>query len=363
VQIAIDATPLLVRSAGVKNYLYHWITHLRLQAGRDSIRTFPRLSDLGVLDHNASVAGRLRTATGLGALALSNYTPAPILDWLTSGADIFHASVLVRRPPRRARVTATIHDMTAWTMPELHSAANRRAESSFAELARGAHRLIAVSQCTKDDAVRVLGLSPNKITVIHSGVADAFFDPAAAAVESVRARYRLPRPFVLFVGTIEPRKNVDTLIAAFAGLPKSIRDAYELVIAGPMGWVAPGTRARLQSVRYLGYIPEVDLAPLTAAATVFAYPSLYEGFGFPVAQAMAAGTAVVTSNVSALPEIGGDGVLAVDPRSESELREALSRLLLGNDLRVHLACRGRARAERFRWPVCAARSLEFFHFQ
>src|SRR6476469_6342801 len=125
-----------------------------MQAGRDSIRTFPRLSDFGRLDHNASVAGRLRTATGLGALALSNYTPVPILDWLTSGADIFHASVLVHRPPRRALLTATIHDMTAWTMPELHPAANRRAESSFADLARAADGLIAVSQCTTDDAVR-----------------------------------------------------------------------------------------------------------------------------------------------------------------------------------------------------------------
>ena len=359
--IAIDATPLLVRSAGVKNFLYHWITHLRLQAGRDSIHTFPHLSHLGPLDHNASVAGGPRTAAGLGVLALSNYTPLPVIDWLTGGADVFHASVLVRRPPRRARLTATIHDMTAWTMPELHLAANRRAESSFAEIARAAARLIAVSQCTKDDAVRVLGLAPDKITVIHSGVADAFFDPPADAVKSVRARYRLTRPFVLFVGTIEPRKNVDTLIAAFAGLPKSIRDEYELVVAGPMGWAAPETRARLASARYLGYIPEVDLAPLTAAATVFAYPSLYEGFGFPVAQAMAAGAAVITSNVSSLPEIGGDGVLTVDPRSEHELREALSRILLGSDLRADLARRGRDRAERFRWPVCAARSLEFFH--
>ena len=118
---------------------------------------------------------------------------------------------------------------------------------------------------------------------------------------------------------------------------------------------------RLASARYLGYIPEVDLAPLTAAATVFAYPSLYEGFGFPVAQAMAAGAAVITSYISSLPEIGGDAVLTVDPRSENELREALSLVLLGRDLRADLVRRGRARAERFRWPVCAARSLEFFH--
>jgi glycosyltransferase involved in cell wall biosynthesis len=206
VHITIDATPLLVRSAGVKNYLYHWITHLRRQAGRDTIATFPALPALGPLDHSGSVAGRLRSAAALGTLALANYTPLPVLDWMTRGSDVFHATVLVQRPPRRVRLSATVHDMTAWTMPELHPAANRRAESSFAELARKADRLIAVSQSTKDDAVRVLGLAPEKITVIHSGIAEAFFDPPAAAIEAVRSRYRLSRPFVLYVGTIEPTR-------------------------------------------------------------------------------------------------------------------------------------------------------------
>ena len=358
--IVIDATPLLVRSAGVKNYLYHWITHLRRQAGRDTIGTFPHLPALGPLDHNASVAGPLRTAASLAGLAVANYTPAPILDWMARDADIFHATVLVRRPPKRARLTATIHDVTAWTMPELHPAANRRAESSFVALAHAADRLIAVSQCTKDDAVRVLGLSPDKITVIHSGIADAFFDPPAGAIEAVRARYGLSRPFVLFVGTVEPRKNIDMLIAAFQALPASLRHEHDLVVAGPMGWAGPETRARLQSVHYIGYIPEPDLAPLTAAATVFAYPSLYEGFGFPVAQAMAAGVPVITSNVSSLPEIGGDAVILVDPRSEMEVRDALRRVLETPDMRKDLALRGRARADSFRWPVCAAQSLEFF---
>ena len=358
--ITIDATPLLVRSAGVKNYLYYWVAHLRRLAGRDNIRTVPHLRSLGALDHNASIASPLRTWTGLGALALSNYTPLPVLDWATRGADVFHASVLVRRPPRRARLTATIHDMTAWTMPELHPSANRRAEATFAELARRADRLIAVSQCTKDDAVRVLGLDPAKITVIHSGVADAFFDPAASAIAGIRAKYSLERPFVLYIGTIEPRKNVDTLLDAFDALPRDVRESHDLVLAGPMGWAAAETRGRLAKARYLGYIPEPDLAPLTAAATAFAYPSLYEGFGFPVAQAMAAGTPVVTSNVSSLPEIAGDTALLIDPRSRDDLRDALARLLTSPDLRAGLASRARIRAEAYRWSRCAAESLAFF---
>jgi len=357
VNIAIDATPLLVRSAGVKNYLYYWITHLRRQAGRDTIRTFPHLPHLGALDHETSIAGRLRTISGLATLALSNYTPLPALDWATHGADVFHATVLARNPPRRCRLTATIHDMTAWTMPELHPASNKRAEAGFADLARRADRLIAVSQCTKDDAVRVLQLDPEKITVIHSGVADAFFDPPAG---DVRERYGLRKPYVLYIGTIEPRKNLDTLVDAYEALPADVRESHDLVIAGPMGWASDATQAKVSRARRLGYIPEADLVPLTAAATVFAYPSLYEGFGFPVVQAMAAGVPVITSNVSSLPEVAGDAAVLIDPRSVAELREALLRVLTSETLRKDLTQRGRRQAANFRWTTCATRSLAFF---
>lgn len=359
-RVVIDATPLLVRSAGVKNYLYHWIIHLRRAAGSATVGTFPQMEQVRPLTHQASVAAPLRTFTGLAALAISNHSTAPLLDWLTRGADVFHASVLVRRPPSRVRLTATVHDLTAFLMPELHPRSNLVAERSFAQLARRADRLIAVSECTRQDAVRTLGIAPDKICTIHSGVAEAFFDPPAALVDEVRVRYGLQRPFVLFVGTIEPRKNVDLLLDAYESLPASLREQYELVVAGPVGWAAESTVARLRTVRYLGYIPERDLAPLTAAAEVFVYPSLYEGFGFPVAQAMAAGVAVITSNVSSLPEVAGNAALLVDPRSQSELRAALVRMLGSPDLRRALRLAGRERARDFRWEVCAAKSLEFF---
>src|ERR1017187_8539903 len=362
-RVAIDAVPLLIRSAGVKNYLYHWIEHLRRAAGApsgpDTIATFPALGDFGPLRHNRSIAGGSRTGTGLAALALANYTPLPVLAWATRGADIFHCSGLTRHPRRRPRLTTTIHDMTCWLMPEMHPAANRRADRNFEEILRRADALIAVSASTKSDAVRVLGLRPEKISVIHSGIAAPFFDPGAEAIDAVRARYSLKRPFVLFIGTIEPRKNIDLLLDAFEALPASLRQEFDLVVAGPMGWASAETAARVRTVRYLGYIPEPDIAPLTAAATVFAYPSLYEGFGFPVAQAMAAGTPVIASNVSSLPEITGDAALLIDPRSLAELRDGLSRLLLSPTLRAELAAKGRPHARAFRWETCAARSLVF----
>jgi alpha-1,3-rhamnosyl/mannosyltransferase len=360
-RIVIDATPLLVRSAGVKNYLYHWIEHLRRSARvGEEIGTFPPMRKLRALTHEASVTGRVRTIGGLGALALANRVRVPVFDWAARRADVFHASVLVRHPPRRVPLTATIHDLTAALMPELHPRANLVAERSFAQLARRADRLIAVSECTRMDAVRVLGIAEEKITTIHSGIADSFFDPPAESVDEVRRRYGLQRPFALFVGTIEPRKNLDGLLDAYESLPESTREQYGLVVVGPVGWASEATLARLRGVRYLGYIPERDLAPLTAAAHAFVYPSLYEGFGFPVAQAMAAGTPVITSNVSSLPEIAGDAALFVDPRSQSELRAALGRLLGSETLRAALSAAGRQRAKEFRWEVCAAKSLEFF---
>ncbi len=359
-RVVIDAVPLLVRSAGVKNYLYYWIEHLRREAGGNSIGTFPAMDPLPPLKHEGSVLGRARTFAALARLALANRTPVPVLDWAASGARVFHASSLVWRPPRRCRLTATIHDMTSWLMPELHARGNRLADEHFAGIARRASGLIAVSACTRDDAARVLKLDASKITVIHSGVASAFFGPPGAAVESVRERYRLHKPFVLFTGTIEPRKNLDTLFDAFAQLPASTRETYDLVVAGPAGWASESTLARLAGYRYLGYVPEADLAPLTAAATVFAYPSLYEGFGFPVVQAMAAGVPVITSNVSSLPEIAADAAMLLDPRSVSELRSALDRLLGSTSLRTQLATAGRRRAESFHWDECARKSLAFF---
>jgi len=363
VRALIDATPLLVRSAGVKNYLYYWIEHLRRIAGADAIRTFPALGSAPTLRHDGSAVGAARTFFGLGSLALSNYARIPALDFAARGVDIFHATNLVRRPPRNPRLTSTIHDMTSWMMPELHSSATRSADANAADLLRRAHRLIAVSECTKRDAVRVLGIAPERITVIYSGISRAFFEIDAAAVENARARYQLQKPFVFTLGTIEPRKNIKALIAAFQALPPSLREQFDLVLAGPMGWADEQTSALVRdpsSVRYLGYIPEADLAPLTAAATVFAFPSLYEGFGFPLAQAMAAGVASVTSNVSSLPEIAGGAALLIDPRSLTELRDAIERLLLSPSLRAELAAKGRIRAQQFTWENTAALSLRFF---
>jgi len=361
-RVAIDATSLLLRSAGIKSYTYHWIEHLRRIAGDDEIHPFPFLKRYGQLDHERSVLEPWQTWPRLALLYAVNVPGPPLLDCLCAGVDIFHASNQVRRPPARVRLTATIHDLTCWLMPELHTAANVRADNTFAErVLRHANGMIAVSENTRHDAERLLGLDASKIEVIYSGIAQEYFDAPPLALGTLG----ISRPYILFVGTIEPRKNLDTLIDAYVCLEGALREQFDLVIAGPDGWSSERTLARLNSgvpgVRYLGYVPEDSLPGLTAGATVFAYPSLYEGFGFPLAQAMAAGVAAITSNMSCLPEVAGDAALLVDPRSVEEVCTALERLLSTPALRAELGAKGRVRAaERYRWEICARKSLQFF---
>ena len=363
-RIFIDAIPLLVRSAGVKNYLYHWIVHLRRLLGDEQVRLFPFLEGLPDLNHEGSVADGPGTLARQALLFALNLWPNDFVDLMAPPAGIFHSTKLLY-PPRRLRLAATLHDLTCWLLPEFHQAANVAAEKRFAEMVwKRATRLIAVSENTRRDAVTILDLNPDAIQVIYPGVAEPFFESAAGTAASAKEKYGLRRPYLLFVGTIEPRKNLDRLLDAWQNLRVSVREQFDLLIAGPEGWYSGATMARLRAsgdgVRYLAYVPEPDLAGITAGATAFAYPSLYEGFGFPVAQAMAAGVPVITSDLSSLPEVTGGAAVLIDPRSVAELRDAIDRLLTSPATRGRLAAAGRIQAQRFRWDQCARRSVDFF---
>jgi len=363
-RIFVDAVPLLVRSAGVKNYLFHWIVHLRRLLGDDEVRLFPFLDRLPDLDHEGSAADAPGTLARQALLFAMNLRPNHIADWMAPRDGIFHATKLLY-PPRHLRLTATLHDLTCWRLPELHQADNVAAEKRFAELVwKRAAGLIAVSENTRRDAVRILDLDPEKIEVIYPGVAEPFFCTTAEAGTAARSKYALRKPYTLCVGTVEPRKNLDRLLDAWESLPAALRQELDLVIAGPVGWQSAATLARLRapasSVRYLAYVPEPDLPGITAGATVFVYPSLYEGFGFPVAQAMAAGVPVITSDLSSLPEVTGGAARLIDPKSTAELRSALDELLTSPSARAQLAADGRLQAQRFRWDECARKSVKFF---
>lgn len=355
-RVSIDATSLLLRSAGVKNYVYHWIRALQAEAPQLQVSAFPMLGRVGDLDHDRSVLNFWQTLPRIALLHFVNVRWNPAIDVVLNDIDVFHASNLVRNVPARPLLTGTIYDMSAHIYPQFHTAGNVRAETSFYNrVLKRANGLIAISESSKNDAVRILGLDPDRIAVIYPGIDERFFQATPK---------RSTKPYLLFIGTLEPRKNLDNLLDAWLMLPRDLRMETELHIAGPIGWAAGSTVNRLQSgvegVRVLGYVPETELPSLTAGATAFVYPSFYEGFGFPLAQAMAAGVPCITSNISSMPEVAGDAAILIEPQSVEQLRAAMERLLLSSGSRAELGKKGRERAKQFTWKNSADRSAEFF---
>lgn len=365
-KILIDATPLLLRSAGVKGYLYEWIAAMRALDGGESILTWPPLRRMGELDHTASVASRLDTFLGVGSFLAAHRLGAPVWPLVLPAAEVFHACIMQTRPPRHLRVTATVFDVTPLLMPEHHTPENAKAFEAHAEaVLRKAQGLIAISESSRMDVVRVLGLSPERIETIYCGIRQSYFDASEREAAQAAHRFSLQKPYVLTVGTIEPRKNLDRLLDAWEALRPELRERYDLILAGPAGWAGEATLARLRSgvsgVRWLGYVAESLMPGLTRGAALVAYPSLYEGFGLPLAQAMSCGRAVMTSNVSALPEVAGEAGWLVDPLSSGEIAAGLTALLENDDERRRRGAAGAAIArERYHWRTVAEQSLRFF---
>ncbi len=362
--VVIDATALLMRSAGVKTYIWHWLRALQSTPARNSFTGFPFLAELPPLRHDRSVLSPWATFPRFVTSRVADRAQ-PILEACIRAADVFHTSNAERHRPRKARLTATIHDLTALKFPEAHTPLNQRIDRRFfTQTVPAADMLIAVSESTRRDAIELLGLSPDRIVTIHSGVAPEYFQAGPEQARQAAAELGIDHPYVLCVGTIEPRKNVGRLLDAWQGLPEDVRTRFTLVVAGPIGWAARETAVRLREsgpgIRYLGYVAEQWMPGLTAGASCLAYPSLYEGFGFPVAQALAAGVPVVTSNTSSLPEVAGPAALFVDPLSISEIRSALLDVLTSPATAARLRTEARKQAGRYTWERCAAQSLAFF---
>jgi alpha-1,3-rhamnosyl/mannosyltransferase len=363
-KVAIDATALLLPSAGVKNYVHYWLRSLEeaVKGGRDTIVTYPRnIRRPPILDHQKS---SLRAALTLRLVQFYNIRRNPLIGLSVWGADVFHASQHVANLPTGMKITATIFDMSCWACPEYHTAKNVAATRRYGEkILKACDGLIAISAHARRDAMEILKIPAERIRVIYPGVAEPFYAAAAEDARRVGAKYGVHGPYLLFVGCIEPRKNVPNLIRAYRRLPEAVRRSAELVVAGPFGWADEEARGMLRGgggVRYLGYVPEGDLPGLYGGAAALAYPSYYEGFGFPAAQAMAAGVPVIASNRSCLPEVIGNAGVLVDPSSVEELSEAMERVLTRPELARELAAAGRARAAQFHWGRCAGESLAFF---
>jgi glycosyltransferase involved in cell wall biosynthesis len=259
----------------------------------------------------------------------------------------------------------TLHDITFTLHPEWFPL---RARLNFAASAPGAARraahVLTVSECSRRDIVREYGVDPAKVTAVPLAPDPSFGPRPPDVIEAACRRHGVRRPYLIHLGSLHPRRNLDRLLDAFARVPEA--RAVQLVLAGrlerPYRTVDPLVRRRgLEArVRHLGYVPEADLPPLVAGAEALVYPSLYEGFGLPVLEAMACGTPVLTSGVSALPETAGGAALLVDPASADAIAEGLASLLRDEGLRARLREAGRARARLFSWRRAAEATLAVF---
>jgi glycosyltransferase involved in cell wall biosynthesis len=294
---------------------------------------------------------------------------------------------LQRHPPERLFVPAhvvpllhpahsivTIHDLGYLAFPETHTFA-RRLELHLTTRwsTRAARQLIAISQATRNDLITHYSVAPEKIAVVYHGLG-AQFHPitSAATINAVHARYGIRAPYFLYIGTVQPRKNLARLIDAFAqalraGMtvphPGGASGPPHLLLAGKKGWMTAAIEQRAAAagvagqVHFTGYVDDADLPALLSGALAFVFPSRYEGFGMPVLEAMACGTPVLTSSSSSLPEIAGDAALLVDPHDTDAIASGLTRLATEPALREQLRMRGLARAAQFTWERCAAATL------
>jgi glycosyltransferase involved in cell wall biosynthesis len=285
---------------------------------------------------------------------------------LLPDAELFHATEHLLLPLRGVPTVLTVHDLIFRHLPQHHKRLNRwYLNLTLPLFCRRATHIIAISEQTRRDVVAAYDIPVEKISVIYEA-ADPHFRPQSPEMTAaVCARYSLPERYLLSVGTIEPRKNLTRLLAAFERLhAEGLTDA--LVLAGKRGWLTGEFDAALerspakQAVIFPGFVADEDLPAVYAGAQVFTMPSLYEGFGLPVLEAMACGVPVACSNISSLPEIAGDAALLFNPTDVESISDALRRILRDAELQAHLSDAGLRQAGRFSWERTAQETLAVY---
>jgi glycosyltransferase involved in cell wall biosynthesis len=273
-----------------------------------------------------------------------------------AGVDLLHAPVNIGPLVRPCRLVVTVHDLSFVLYPETFPPMQRLYQRTMARwTARHADRIVAVSESTRADLVRYFHVPAERVTVVPNGVDPAFRPLPPAEIDAFRRRRGLPERFLLSVGTVQPRKNIPRLLEALARVP----GAPPLVLCGGRGWYYDAIYATIERleladrVHLAGFVPQAELPLWYNAATCFVCPSLYEGFGFPVLEALACGTPAIVSRASSLPEVAGDAAILVDPQDVEGLAVALARVLQQPDVAASLRAAGPRQAARFPWPRTA----------
>jgi|SRR5579872_94497 len=264
-------------------------------------------------------------------------------------------------------IVVTVHDLSVILFPNWHPADRvKQFEKAFVRGVENAAHILVDSDSVRSEAIRILGLDPNRITTVHMGISSNFRIQTENELFDMRRRLNLPDRYLLYVGTVEPRKNLATLMRAYCDLPSELRDKCPLILGGKWGWESEPVRelfeseARHRGVRYLGYVSDEDLPALYGGATALLYPSFYEGFGLPPVEAMACGTAAIVSTADAVREVVGNQAILLDPNDLSGWREAMKRAITDREYLEAYRKGGIAHATRFTWDQAAKAAYEVY---
>lgn len=264
---------------------------------------------------------------------------------------------------KTAKYVTTIHDMTFFTHPQYHESWKVRYFKRMIPISvRRSDAILADSESTRQDILKILKTKEEKVTTIPLAANKIPFWPLNSSKELLKKKYGIKDHFILFVGMIEPRKNVESLIKAFA----QIKSKEKLVIVGKQGWMMDHLQTLIaelnlkERIIFTGYVPDEELGAFYAKASVFVYPSHYEGFGLPVLEAMQAGCPVITSNISSLPEVAGEAAILVDPNDVKSIANAINTVLADKLLQSELMDKGKVQAEKFSWEKTAKETLKVF---
>ena len=355
------------RGAGISWYIFNLLTRLTQVSPND-------------LTYSAFLSDRAfeKQASGLG-LKFSGWPthrPAARILWeqfiqplalRQTKVDLLHALAFVAPLAAPCPFVVTIYDLSFLRYPEAFRPFNRWYLSRFtANTVKRAKMIITISDSTRRDVINLLGVAPERVCTVYCGADHSFKPLPEPEVAAFKSRQQLPDTFVLFLGTLEPRKNVEGLIRAYAEWKTREPQAPLLVIAGGQGWYYDKIFQLVESlnltdsIRFPGYVPQTDMPLWYNAASLFVYPSHFEGFGLPVLEAMACGTPVITSTTSSLPEVAGEAARLVEPTAIATLAETMATTMSQPDLQIDMKEKGLAQAAKFSWEKTARETVAIY---
>jgi glycosyltransferase involved in cell wall biosynthesis len=362
-RIGIDARLVYYTQAGIGNYTLRLTLALAESFPSDD---FVLLQDIRDSTPHVSAPNVRVARTSVASHHRVEQLVLPIVaDRLR--ADVFHSPDFIPPIRARSRSVITIHDLAFLIYPHFVTKDGARYYGQIDRAVRKAHQIIAVSESTKLDLINFLGVPEQKITVIYEA-ADPLFQAIdrSAARAHVQGQYGLRDEFILFVGTIEPRKNITGLLRAYRRLRDDYKLPHQLVLAGAPGWLYEEVFELVEGLnlgehcRFLGRVDAEGLLNLYNSAACLVHPAFYEGFGLTPLEAMACGTPAIVSKVSSMPEVVGDAALMVDPRNDDEIAVAMWRVLTNSDLREELRTKGLQRARSFSWNKAAEQTMAVY---